>query len=444
MFSEWTINPFNMNIYKNSQFNVFFYHENKMIGYNGFTDEFLLLNPELHAIYDAISKTNEWSELKEVHPDFFNHLLKTGFIVSEDTNEVEKVKNVVREAEQEQEKSYILTINPTMNCNFKCWYCYETHIKASKMTLETIESVCNHVKWVLDTKPNLQQFTLSWFGGEPLLYFHKTVVPILEKIAPLFKTRNVNFSSGFTTNGFLIDQKTVDICKENNSAYFQITLDGHRERHNQVRYVSKERGSYDEIISNIRLCLKNEANVSVRVNVSEETLENVIKISEDFQGLSAKENEYLNFSFHEVWQEEKELTRDIQEVVNAFRDKGFNTLFQGVNIDTMRNSCYADKRNHATINYNGDVFKCTARDFESSSREGTLGLDGEITWNEIYEKRMNSKFKNAPCLSCKLLPVCNGGCTQQALEHNEEYCLYDFDAERKTDIIRDKYLYYIS
>ncbi len=123
-----------MNTYKNSQFNVFFYHEDKMVGYNGFTDEFLLLNPELYAIYDAISKTNDWLDLKEVHPDFFNHLLETGFIVSEQTNEVEKVKNVVREAEQEQEKSYILTINPTMNCNFKCWYCYETHIKASKIS----------------------------------------------------------------------------------------------------------------------------------------------------------------------------------------------------------------------------------------------------------------------------------------------------------------------
>lgn len=434
-----------MQSFKKSQFNVFFPHEENIVGYNGFSDEFIILNPELHAIFDTISKSNDWEGLHEVHPDFFEYLNDTGFIVSNETDEVQKVKDVVNEAELLQEKSYILTINPTMNCNFKCWYCYETHIKESKMTLDTIQSVVNHVKHVLATKPHLETFTLSWFGGEPMLYFHKTVVPILQQITPLFAERNVDFHSGFTTNGFLINQQVIDLCKEHHAAFYQITLDGHRERHNQVRYVTKERGSYDEILANIKLSLKNEVTVSVRVNVSEETLENVIKISDDFKELTEKERDYLNFSFHEVWQEEKELTRDIQEVVNAFRDCGFNTHFQGTNTDTMRNSCYADKKNHATINYNGDVFKCTARDFESASREGQLQEDGQIIWNEIYKKRMSSKFKNAPCLSCKMLPVCNGGCTQQALEHDGiDYCVYNFDEEKKTDIIRDKYLYYIS
>lgn len=434
-----------MSTYKRSQFNIFFPHEEIIVGYNGFNDEFVILNPELYSIFDTISKSNDWEGLHEIHSKFFDYMFELGFIVLNDSDEVQKVKDVVYESEIIQEKSYVLTINPTMNCNFKCWYCYETHIKESKMTLKTIESVVNHVKLVLNSKKQLEEFTLSWFGGEPMLYFNKTVVPILNQIVPLFEDRNINFTAGFTTNGFLINQNIIDICLEYKAAFFQITLDGHRERHNQVRYVSKERGSYDEILANIKLSVRNKAVVSVRVNVSEETLTNIIKISDDFMDLNNEEREYLNFSFHEVWQEEKELTRDIQEVVNEFREKGFNTFFQGINTDTMRDSCYADKKNHATINYNGDVFKCTARDFETKSREGVLNESGEIIWNEIYEKRMNSKFKNAPCLVCKLLPVCNGGCTQQALEHDGiEYCLYDFDEDRKTDVIRDKYLYYIS
>lgn len=430
---------------KISQFNVFFFHDNNVIGYNGYSDEFIIINPELYDIFLAANKNYDWKGLFEIHPTFYESLVLNGFLVDELTDEVENVRKVVLQIDQENEKHYSLTINPTMNCNFKCWYCYETHIKASKMTSETIKRVVKHVNNTLNDMLKLESFDLSWFGGEPLLYFDKSIVPILKQIKPLMDSRGLQFSSGFTTNGFLINQDMLDICKVYNANSFQITLDGHRERHNQVRYVSKERGSYDEIVSNIKLCLNNEFFVSVRVNISNETLYNVMEIANDFKDLNNKDKMFLKFSFHEVWQEEKEITQDIQEVVNNFRSLGLNTLYKGVNNDSVRNSCYADKKYQATINYNGDVFKCTARDFESANREGVLNENGVIDWNDKFEKRMNSKFNNAPCLSCKLLPICNGGCSQQALEHDgKDYCVYNFNEESKTNVVKDRYLYLIS
>ncbi len=44
------------------------------------------------------------------------------------------------------------------------------------------------------------------------------------------------------------------------------------------------------------------------------------------------------------------------------------------------------------INYNGDVFKCNARDFTSKTRNGVLA-DGAIEWNDTFEQRMNIKLK---------------------------------------------------
>ena len=114
-------------------------------------------------------------------------------------------------------------------------------------------------------------------------------------------------------------------------------------------------------------------------------------------------------------------------------------------MDFVRNSCYADKKNHATINYNGDLFKCTARDFETKNREGFLDENGNLVWNEKYDVRLNSKFKNKPCLDCRILPICNGGCSQQALEHiGIDYCVNDFDEIKKTNIVKDKFLYTIN
>ncbi|MCT2406848.1 radical SAM protein [Chryseobacterium antibioticum] len=430
---------------KASQFNSFFFYEEKQIGYNAFTNEFLLLEPELYDLYNAAKHENNWKELQTIHHDFHSFLVDKGFIVDENDNEVEKVKDLVQKIDKDNDELFELTINPTMNCNFKCWYCYETHIKASKMSKETINNIISLVDNILIDKPNLKEFHLQWFGGEPLLYFDATVVPLLKGIYPKMIERGIAFSSGFTSNGLLINQNMLDVCKSLGVNHFQITLDGHRERHNQVRYVSKERGSYDEIVNNIKLCTKNEITTSARINVSEETLDNLSKILDDFIDLDDKSKEYLNFSFHEVWQEEKDIDSDIQNEVNLFRDHGLNTLYKGVNLDTVRSSCYADKKNHATINYNGEVFKCTARDFESESREGLLNSNGVIEWNEKYENRMNSKFKNAPCLSCKILPICNGGCSQQAIEHKgREYCVHGFDENKKLEVIKDKFLYAIS
>jgi uncharacterized protein len=313
------------------------------------------------------------------------------------------------------------------------------------MTKETINNIIKLVDNILLEKKNLKEFHLQWFGGEPLLYFDKTVLPLLQGVYPKMADKGIRFSSGFTTNGLLINREILNLCKQFGVEHFQITLDGHRERHNQVRYVSKERGSYDEIVANIKLCAKNKFSTSARINVSEETLEKLTNILEDFLDLETDAKEYLNFSFHEVWQEEKDIATDIQDVVNLFREKGFRTLYKGVNLDTVRNSCYADKKNHATINYSGEVYKCTARDFESKSREGLLNDNGVIEWNEKYDKRMSAKFKNPPCLKCKILPICNGGCSQQAIEHEgREYCIHDFDENKKLEIIKDKFLYAIS
>jgi uncharacterized protein len=49
---------------------------------------------------------------------------------------------------------------------------------------------------------------------------------------------------------------------------------------------------------------------------------------------------------------------------------------------------------------------------------------------------MNIKFKNKPCLSCRILPICNGGCSQHAIEMSgQEYCIYDGNDIQKDIVV---------
>jgi len=426
---------------KISNYNIHFTHQQYIVLYNSLSDNFVLLKPILFDLLMESSYEDRIKDVKNIAGQLYNSLINNGFVVPKDKNELAEVK-LISEQTDFDESHYELTINPTMNCNFKCWYCYETHIKDSKMSEITENQIKLFVENIFQEKKNvLKTFYLNWFGGEPLLYFQKTILPLLKWIYPKTQEHNIQFKSSFTSNGLLITQTMLDECKKYNVQNFQITLDGHRNRHNKVRYISKNKGSYDKIVENIKLCAKNKFSVTVRINVSEETLSELLDIIPDFEDLNSTEKQYLSFSFHKVWQEEKELEADLSAIVKQYRQHGLTTSYLGEHVASIRHSCYADKLNQATINYNGEVFKCTARDYISDNREGVLTENGTIDWNSnFYERMFKTRFKNKPCLSCKILPLCNGGCSQHRLEHkNISYCVYNFDENAKMNIVKEKF-----
>ena len=98
--------------------------------------------------------------------------------------------------------------------------------------------------------------------------------------------------------------------------------------------------------------------------------------------------------------------------------------------------CRDDAENQATINYNGLVYKCTARQFKSDNNEGKLTEDGQIIWNDKYFKRMSIKYGNSFCRSCKIYPICHGGCSQTKLEADTiQGCLFGYSEKEKYDIV---------
>lgn len=102
-------------------------------------------------------------------------------------------------------------------------------------------------------------------------------------------------------------------------------------------------------------------------------------------------------------------------------------------------SCYGDYARNYVINYNGDVFKCTARDFNEENRIGILTENGEIAFNERALQRVRNS-NTFECFSCRRLPICpicsqvrseatNGKCpvqiTQDAISTNIKQYFFD-------------------
>lgn len=423
---------------KASIYNNFVYYKNKFVGYNAINNSFILLDEELYNLYEAAVIEKQIEKFKEIHPSFYKFMVQNGFFVDSNENELEKVKKLQLEIDNKND-FFDLFINPTMNCNFKCWYCYETHIKDSKMNKSTIENVIKFCKNIITNNKDLKRFYLSWFGGEPLLQYRDVVLPLLQKLSTLFNRYDIKFNSGFTTNGLLINQQMVDSFLKYNVDQLQITLDGIKPLHDKIRYISKNKGSYDKIISNIILLASNNIQVIVRINCTKETLNGLDEIMSSFNSLKKDVKKNISFTFHRVWQVEQKLEDDVSKYIKKYNGQNFNV--SGVSLDSFRDSCYADKRNQALINYNGEVFKCSARDFKSSNKEGVLEENGIISWNDNFEKRMSAKFRNKPCLTCSILPLCGGGCSQVAMENeSKDYCVYDFDENKKKQVVLDTFL----
>lgn len=114
-------------------------------------------------------------------------------------------------------------------------------------------------------------------------------------------------------------------------------------------------------------------------------------------------------------------------------------------MDQVWNPCYADKTNQAVINYNGDVFKCTARDFTRENRLGVLNEDGTIKWDEKKMKqREGVRLSKDVCKQCRIAPICGGTCTQRGLDSgNSNQCIRGLDESGKDKIVLNQFYYNI-
>lgn len=406
--------------------------------YNAYSDRFVILTK---ALSETLANVDV-EKMEKNYSNFYEKLLKAGCIIDKDTNEVENVKKI-QEKVDNSSKSFNLIINPTLNCNFKCWYCYESHVPKSKINDQTFLNIKLFILNVISKQEGLKHFSLGFFGGEPLLHY-KQVKEIISYTNDICSQYNITLFVAFTTNGYLINKEMIRDFRSSNVKNLQITLDGNKNQHDKVRYSGRQ-GSFDKIIQNINLLLENQIGITLRINYTTENISGIKDILQDIYFWSEKQKTHLDIQFHRVWQDSKlDINDEVDKTIDSFLKHGFKAY--KFPLDNVKKPCYADTSYGALINYNGDVYRCTALNFAKTQREGFLNNHGRIVWeNESNETRKNAKFKNKSCLTCRILPVCNGGCSQKAIEYKDsDYCIFRFNEDDKNKAILDKLKFYLT
>lgn len=218
---------------KKSKYQVFIETDKDLYLYfNSANGVFLLLNNEKHNIY----QNSSIEDISTEYPHLYNMLFTNGFIIKDDYDEdsIIEYKKLLIKADR---SLYHVVINTTLDCNLKCWYCYETRVHHSNLRSEVIEAIKNNIVVHFQKQP-YRTLKLSFFGGEPFLNFN-AIKEILIFAKTFCEGKDINLIADFTTNSTVIRPTQIDFLK-NFNCYFQITLDGDREKHNLIKSKSGE------------------------------------------------------------------------------------------------------------------------------------------------------------------------------------------------------------
>ena len=116
---------------KISKYNFLFQMENQQILYNVNSDGIILLDAEL--VNFVKSYRDNVDRLEQIHRHLFDEMKRQGMIVPIECDEAEEVINNWKKKDNDLTR-FTLTILPTLDCNLRCWYCYEEHKKGSNMS----------------------------------------------------------------------------------------------------------------------------------------------------------------------------------------------------------------------------------------------------------------------------------------------------------------------
>ncbi|MFH1728509.1 MAG: radical SAM protein [Pseudomonadota bacterium] len=250
-----------------SNFIKFFQTKEKYYFYEAYNDELYEIPEIFYNVFPHLLKKKNLKEIKnqlksvyskndiskvlacELAKDEYQYLLSALPPV--------KYKNPLDEKKTYEEyKTKIdqIVLNLTDNCNFRCNYCFLSHLERKSkdnyapktMTFIIAQKA---IEFLNEFSSDSETVSISFYGGEPLLKFK-----LIEKIVNYARKSLIDKQIQFfmTTNATLITEDKLSFLKKNKFSIL-ISLDGPDKIHNRHRHNSRGRGTFSSTLKGINL-----------------------------------------------------------------------------------------------------------------------------------------------------------------------------------------------
>ena len=227
-----------------------------------------------------------------------------------------------------------ITFIVTKDCQLACKYCYLVG-KNSKERM-SFEIAKQAIDYILSHEKDFREESVVWdfIGGEPFIE-----IDLIDRICDYLKIemfRNDHhwfnsFRFSFSTNGLNYHTEKVQRFIEKNREHLNIgiTIDGTRQKHDLNRVYKKsddaiEHGSYDDVVKNIPLWLKQFPHAGTKVTISSADIQFIKESVLHLFSLGIHEVN-INCVFEDVWKEgdEKLFQDQLMKLADAIIDEGW-------------------------------------------------------------------------------------------------------------------------
>ncbi|RGI57240.1 radical SAM protein [Ruminococcus sp. AM30-15AC] len=380
--------------------------EYKFSKYNIYLDESKGL------VYNAVTQAVSTFENHTMDIDDISELVDCGFVVPVDMDELEEIKNEY-DGRKKLSNELHLIIATTLDCQFSCCYCYESHPKVY-MNADVKKNIIDLVKDHAATGKNI---SVVWYGGEPLLDF-ESVCMLSKSFIDVCRTYGVNYHASMLSNGYLFSPESINELDELQIKSVQITLDGMKDVHEQRRPLMDGSSSFDRIIRNMKnIKEKTDVEVHLRINVDKSNIESAYELirycsSVGLDNIDVNLGMLKAFGCDHVCGARssnlftmKEFSLEFLKFRDYIEELGFEKAVKKMVPEYKINSCTMDAPNAYVIDPHGWVYKCISQIGKKESAIGNVSMVFNENAHTIY-----SPFLSKRCTLCNFFPVCKGGC----------------------------------
>jgi uncharacterized protein len=234
--------------------------------------------------------------------------------------------------------------------------------------------------------------------------------------------------------------KYVDILIKNQVTFYQITIDGPEQIHDQRRLLRNGRGTWKRIIDNLKY-LTSCPNISaaIRVNIDKKNIDSIEELFNELKERGIFHKVSFSFglvtSFGKVCKSLEDNFLTIEKADAILRQKDITSLLKDSRNRELRPrtdlvGCVAAAQHSFIIGPQGELYKCSKTVGDSNEVCGTIfNIDPE---NMNLKKWL--KFDNtdrAICRECSMLPVCIGNKCPFDLLMDNKNSIDECDREKK-------------
>ena len=286
-----------------------------------------------------------------------------------------------------------ITFIVTKDCQLACKYCYLVgKNEKERMTFEVAKQA---IDYILAREEEFTEQSVTWdfIGGEPFLE-----IELIDKICDYLKLRMFelnhhwfnSYRFNFSTNGINYSTKAVQDYIKKNFTHLSIgiTIDGTELKHDLNRvYKVTGKGSYQDVVKNIPLWLKQFLNAGTKVTISSADIPYIKESVLHLYSLGIKQVN-INVVFEDVWQEgdDKRFEEQLISLADEIIDKGYYKDYAcsffserlGKPLDKVlmnQNWCGAGKM--LSVDAHGNFYPCT-RFAQYSLRDKKAWIIGNI------------------------------------------------------------------